>query len=244
MTPAKPIPTLPDQVLYENVKHRIKGLKRLPVGIEKGTLSVKCFDMTAEVGKLILTMKLQYAKALVRSIVEEIVSLQDNLVFLDPVEMYPDLKDRIVNYFTSDFDNKIEKIKEFAEKQEKSNDSKETVIIINSISKLMNKVEMSSTVSDLFDTFKTMTKTHILVIDEAAKMKDLAYEAWFTKIDAGEGVYIGPGVDAQNVLKVTSFSKELSQQLPKNYGFYIKEGNYHIIKLLEFEKIEEEEDEE
>ena len=245
MTSARQIPTLPEQVKFDDVKNKMKGLKRLPIGIEKGTLNVKSFDLTAEVGKLILTMKLKYAKALVKSIVEEIISLQDNLVFLDPSEMYLDLEGRIVNYFTSDFDKKIEKVMDFAEKQEQSEDPKETVIIINSIGKLLTKLESTSKVSEMFDKFKTMKKTHVIIVDEVAKIKDSSYESWFARIDGSEGLYIGTGIDGQNILKVTQYNKELQQQLPKNFGYYIKEGNYHIVKLLEFERVvEDDEDEE
>ena len=72
----------------------------------------------------------------------------------------------------------------------------------------------------------------------------MSYESWFSGIDISQGVYIGPGVDEQNLLKISNYTRELSVQLPRNYGYYIAEGSYYVIKLIEFERVEESEDDE
>ena len=57
-------------------------------------------------------------------------------------------------------------------------------------------------------------------------------------------MYIGAGVEEQSILKVTAYGRELSEALPVNYGFYIEEGNFAVVKLIEFERMEENEDDE
>ena len=244
LTPAKQIPTLPEQVMLKDVERRLKGIKKIPVGIEKGTLAIKTIDLTADVGKLIVGVKLKYTKFFVKSIIDEIIYLKMNLIILDPTELLIEEKSKVVNYFSSGFDDKIDKVIEFVQKQEEKEEEKHTVVIINSIMKLIGKLENSGKISELFDKFRTLSKAHILIIDEYAKIKDAAYESWFSKIDTTEGVYIGTGVDSQTIFKVNGFNKELSQTFPKNYGFYMIEGACHIIKLLEFEKMGDDEDDE
>ena len=101
-----------------------------------------------------------------------------------------------------------------------------------------------SKINELFDAFKVCNNTHILIVDETNKLKENLYEDWFKNIDVSEGLYIGLGVEENGVLKISNYSKELSATFPRNYGFYISEGNYHIVKLLEFEKDTGDEDDE
>ena len=70
------------------------------------------------------------------------------------------------------------------------------------------------------------------------------YEDWFRRLDISEGLFLGVGVDEQSVLKVSNYSKEYSMKHPINYGYYVSEGNGSLIKLIEFEKAVEAEDDE
>ena len=84
----------------------------------------------------------------------------------------------------------------------------------------------------------------MLIVDEASKLGEHNYDNWFKFIDTSQGLYIGVGVEEQNILRVTAYGRELSKRLLANYGFYIQEGEFSIIKLIEFERMEENDDDE
>ena len=243
MESAIKIPSLPEQITLDEIKDKIKGVKKIPVGIQKGSLAVKSFNLTVDVGKIVLSNKMKYLRGFIKSFIDEIMYLNENIIVIDPCEFIPDISSKVKNYFASNFDDSIDKVIDFVEKQKDVTD-KNTVIVIASVARLLSKLEDSSKISDLFSKCRSTSNSFIVVADEVSKVKDLSYESWFSGIDISQGVYIGPGVDEQNLLKISNYTRELSVQLPRNYGYYIAEGSYYVIKLIEFERVEESEDDE
>ena len=238
------IPSLPEQVMLEDVQSKLKSVKRVPVGIEKGVLTIRTFDLTVDVGKVVLSSKIKYLKNFLKSFIDEILFLKENLIIIDAIELFPEISSKVKNYFASDLDDKLEKLTSFIEKQKEETEKKNNVIIVCSVAKLLNKLSDKSKFDSLFDMCKSTDNSFMIFADENSKFRDLAYESWFSNVDVSEGVFIGPGVEEQNILKISNYNRELSSQFPPNYGFYIAEGLYHIIKLIEFERIEESEDDE
>ena len=237
---AKRIPSLPEQVTLEYVQNRIKDIQKVPVGIEKGTLKVKSIDLTIDIGKLILTSKLKYTKFFISSLLDEILIMKKNLIVIDPNKILEEKKSKIVNYFTDNLEEKLTKIESFIEGQKE----KENIILIYSATTVNDKLGGSTQLASLFDKSATAGNTHIIIVDETKKIKDCAYDGWFKKVDVSDNVFIGPGVDEQNVFRINGYGKELSEKRPYNFGYYISEGFYYIIKLIEFEKMEELDDDE
>ena len=236
------IPSLPEQVLLEDVSSRLKGLKKMPVGIEKGTLDIKTFNMFTEVGKVVLTNKLKYTKFFVNSFIDEVLALKQNLIVFDPANSLVSMQEKITNYVSKDFDAKIDQVLSFIEKN--ANSEKSTVLIINSLSRLLGKLEDQYKINSFFEKINVTGNACVLIVDEASKLRDYTYEQWFKYIDVSEGLYIGAGIEEQSVLKITAYGRELSEALPKNYGFYVCEGNFYICKIIEFERMVENEDDE
>ena len=238
LEPAERIPTLPEQVLLVDVQKKLKSIKKLPVGIDNTTLDIKTLDLTTEVAKMILSSKLKYLKSFINSFIDEILFLKNNIIIIDPIELLPELKEKTNNYFVKDLNVKLPKIIEFVEKHK----DKENIIIINSISKLIDKLGDTVIIEEMFSKFKEIEKGHIVIFDEHSKLRDYGYDEWFKKIDVSEGVYIGPGVEDQSIFKINNYSRDLGKPIPKNYGYYIADGIYDTIKLIEFKRIEADSD--
>ena len=54
---AKPIPSLPEYVRFENIQHNITDLKNIPIGITKHTLEVCKLDFISNIGTIIPSNK-------------------------------------------------------------------------------------------------------------------------------------------------------------------------------------------
>ena len=239
---AKKIPSLPEQIQIDDIKSKLKGAKRLPVGIERGTLSIKSLNLTTEVGKMILCIKMKYAFGFVSNLITEIQYSKENLIVLDPSEFLTKKKDSIKNYYDNNIETVIDKIISYIE--EKKNTSCNNIIVICSMAKLINKLSDSNKISDLFSACKKSGNSYVLIVDEASKVQGYSFDEWYKSIDLSEGLYVGIGVDSQNILRIANYSRDLSQAIPINYGYYICDGLYNVIKLIEFERIEEIDDDE
>ena len=237
------IPTLPEQVMFDDVKNKIKGSKRLPIGIERGTLKIKSLNLTAEVAKIILCSKLKNASIFMKNLLKEIQYARENLIVIDPAELLIDMKGSLTNYYSKDLDSVVDKIINFLNNQ-KTKDVNNVIAIISVDKFLKSLTEKDVKLTELFDVCENSGNSHVLILDETNKIKNYQYEGWFSKIDDSEGLFVGNGVSEQGVLKISSISRELSDPVPINYGFYIADGMYNIVKLIEFEKIEVIEDDE
>ena len=242
MEKAKKIPKLPDQVLFEDVSSKLKGLRRIPIGIEKGTLNVKSLNLESSVAKLVLCSKINLSTSFVFSLVDEFKYLKENIIVIDSMKSLSAIKGKITNYFDNNFDSIIDKIGNFIDSQKDS--GKNNILIINSIMTLIDILGDKAKVVELFDKIKSVSNSRIIVIDDVNKIKGSLYEDWFKLFDLSEGLYLGLGVDGQSIMKINGYSKELSKPLPNNYGYYIVDGSYSIIELIEFTRIEVDEDDE
>ncbi len=239
-TPAKKIPTLPEQVMVDDIKSKLKGLASMPVGIEKGTLNIKRFNMLQEVCKLAISPKLKYTRFFVKSFIAEAILLKQNVAIIDPFKELALFNGKVFKYIDANFDAELDALVEYS----KGENVKETIIVIYSLDKLSAMLEDPMKIGTFFDDISKNDKIKILLADEVNKLKDLVYESWFKYVDKSQGLYIGRGAEEQSILKISSYGKELSEALPKNYGIFIDEGSYYISKLIEFEREEVDEEDE
>jgi len=85
----------------------------------------------------------------------------------------------------------------------------------------------------------------LILVDVANKFRDVGFEEWFRNgFSDKDGIFIGTGAGDQGVIKINSYDKELNQKRENNFGFKINEGTPTLIKMIEFEKIVEEDEDE
>ena len=64
---------------------------------------------------------------------------------------------------------------------------------------------------------------------------DFAYEEAAKETITGyPGIIIGKGVQDQSFLRVDGYSKELDIPIKEDFGFYIQDGEYELIKLIDY----------
>ena len=237
------IPTLPEQIDLAEVKQKLNN-KRIPVGIDKVQIKTKVLNFKTSFARLVLASRLKYAKYFVSSLIDEIKSIDQYLVCIDPTELSIDKKDKVDLYVNSEFDQCKDKVLEIANKIEEENSDKRIFIILNSYSKFRDKLEDPYAAETIFTDLKGKDCVSIILVEEPKKLSEFTYDTWFSSIDVGEGVFLGVGVDEQSILKISSYSREFSQRIPINYGYFISEGSAEAIKLVETEKAVDVEDDE
>ena len=113
------------------------------------------------------------------------------------------------------------------------------VIIIAGVSKFLEKLGDANKFASFMENIKKYENAHIIITDDILKLKKYTFDKWYQdNFFSTEGIYIGNGVSEQNILKINSYSTELSKQYKNNIGFHITDGSYTIVKLIEFTKEE------
>ena len=83
----------------------------------------------------------------------------------------------------------------------------------------------------------------IIIVDDVAKIKQSAFESWFTTgFNTNEGIFIGRGISDQNLLHLAVMNRNLYKDVRKNMAYYISEGYPTLLKVIDFISKDEEEE--
>ena len=242
-TKAKSIPELPEQVLLEHVQDKIKKFKNVPIGIRKDTIEVARYDFTSSLGTIVCANKIEYTKSFVKSLVKEFQLIENTkVIVLDSDGFLEDINKNNKNYYKENLGDVLGGVANFFKDQVKEN----VVVFVYGFGKIKDSIIDTSTLGVLVNNMKKQDKdVALILIDVANKFRDVGFEDWFRNgISEKDGIFIGTGAGDQGIIKTNSFSKELSEKLDNNFGFQIVEGVPTLIKLIEFEKIIEEDEDE
>ena len=240
---AHKIPELPEQVTLDYVEDKIKKLKNIPIGIRKDNVEVSKYDFTNNLGTVICANKLKYTKSFIISLIQVFQKLENTkIIVLDSDGSLEKVCNGSKNYYKEKLGDVLGGVANFFSEQQKEN----VVVILYGFSKIKEALTDSQTMSILTKNMKNQSQdVSLILVDAPNKIKESAFEDWYkTSFSEKDGLYIGTGASDQGLFKINNFDKALSLQYDLNFGFQINEGIYKLIKLIEFEIIKEEEEDE
>ena len=101
----------------------------------------------------------------------------------------------------------------------------------------------SSKLDNFFGIIKNSENRSVVLCDSAKSLKNIDFDTWYSKIKNNtDGLWIGKGFSEQQIFRISKITKEMSLNYTNNYGFYLNEGSSDLIKLIEFNKIVSEDD--
>ena len=237
MPKAKPIPELPDKIDLGIIENEITTLKSVPIGISKKELEVCKVDYITNLGNIITSNKISNTTRFVKSLLIVFNKIPNNsLIVIDPMKSL-NLNTKIYpNYFTNNMDETIDVIKNYIQKLKESNSNQTGVILIYGINKFILKLENSSKLSELTKLLKEYEKFGIIIVDDANKIKGYTFETWFTGMfTISEGIWVGRGLSDQNLLHLSSISKEMTQDYKNDMGYLVSESIGTLCKFIDID---------
>ncbi len=244
---ASPIPSLPDKVTFDLISNDINSIQKVPIGISKDTLKVVKHDFSALVSTPIVANKLEYINSFMNSLLDVLVRISDvTIFFIDVMQLLPSANkiynNHRINYFNSDFNTILEKLTEIEKNPE--NSKYKILYIIYGLERLKMKADVSK-IEAFFSEVKVNENSTAIICDSAKGLKTLDFDSWYQKVrTTTDGLWIGNGFGDQQVIRVSKITKEMNQNHPKNYGYYVSESSAELVKLLEFNDMLDKEDDE
>lgn len=246
-TTAKAIPALPEKVTLDIVEKDITSLAKVPIGISKETLRVVKYDFTAFTSTSIVSNKLNNIDAFMASLLEVFLRIPGlTIFFLDTTQALPSAKsllynERKINYFDNAFDENVDRLIDVEENPENKKYNK--LYVFYGIEKLKSKTEPSK-IEKLLNAIKTAENSNMIFCDSSKNLKAMDMDLWFSKIKNNtDGIWIGKGFAEQQNFRLSRITKEMSADYKNNFGFFINESNAELIKVLEFNNLNREGDE-
>lgn len=232
----KKIPILPNVVGITDVKENITTINEVPIGIDKKELEIINVDYLSNLGNIITSTKLDNTKNFVKSLLHIFNNIHNNnLIVIDSQKQLELKKEEYRNYYTDDFDNVLLKINEYVVNSINSKSNNSGVILIYGLNKFINKLSNATKLNELINNIKKYEKISLIIGEDYNKIKNYCFESWFTSIfNLNNGIWIGRGITDQNLLRLTSVSKEMTKDYKNDMGYLVDDGMALLCKLIDF----------
>ena len=250
-TVAPSIPTLPDKVTLDIIARDISTMDKVPIGISKDTLRTVKYDFTASTSTAIASNKLENINSFMDSLLDVLIRTKDlSIFFIDVLGILPSASNKVYNnkkvsYFNSNFDDVLDKLTVMQKNPE--NSKFKIMYVVYGLEKLKSKASVSK-IEELFKTIKESENSKLILCDSSKNLKSLDFDSWYSNVKNNtDGIWIGSGFGDQQNFRISKITKEMNEKRPNNYGFYLIDSEAVLIKLLEFNDMlnqKEDEDEE
>ncbi len=237
-TMAPKIPSLPDRVSFDLIADEIRDMTNVPIGIYKNSLKIAKFDFRTSPVISIASNKLIYIHSFMDSLVEIFLRMQNHLViFLDASNVFPSIsskkfENRKLYYYNSNFTEVLSKFMDIRSDNKYRNSY--FTYIVYGIEKLKGKVD-NNVLDNFFNKMTNIDRTSILLCDSNSGFKSIDFDSWYSKVkNQTDGIWIGKGLDEQQVFRISKLTKEMTSSFQNNYGFLVEENDAKLVKFIEF----------
>ena len=233
---AKRIPTLPAIIRLRDVDEEISNLHHVPIGISKKELDICTFDFLANIGSIITSNKLANTEFFVRSLLQIFKEMRNVVTFvLDPMKLLLLDTSEYPNYYNNYLEEVIAKLNEYIQSLIVNKQNIEGIIVIYGINKLIAKIKDASKLEVLVKLLKEYEKIGLVIVDDAAKIKNYTFESWFSNIfSINDGMWIGRGMADQNLLHISTITKEMTKDYKNDMGYLVNESMATLCKYIDF----------
>ena len=244
---APKIPVVPDIVLINDLLANLRGMKGVPIGINKDTIEPEIFNFKDNYVTMISSnddggMLTIFA----RSLTKMLSNIPDNNLLLIDVDSSLSSEYTNLTYVSDEFDEAIKKICDSMDYQydiyvkdgysnKSLKDTKNTTIVINNFSKLLARVQTE--IKDRFlkclEDGKDVGQFDYILVDRVDNFKKMEYDNWYKKvIESNNGIWIGNGIADQSLIKTNIGFKKVNNEVANGYGIAVKNTKVRLVKLI------------
>ena len=229
------IPTLPDIVRFDDVKNFLDS-NRVPIGISKNDLEVCCLDYLSNLGNIVTSNRIDNTKIFIQSLIMEFERIDNFRIFIfDPFKGL-NINSSYLNYFSSDLEEKFDLIIEYLSKLVLDKDSSDKgVVLFYGINKFLSKIKDKSKMDTFTKLIKEYENIGVIIVDDFQKIKSFVFDSWFSSIfSVNYGIFIGRGIADQNLLHLSTITKEMTREYKNDFGYLVSESVGVLVKFIDF----------
>ena len=233
---AKRIPVLPEIVGIQEIQSKISDLNQIPIGISKKELEIYTVDYLSSLGNIITSNKLASTKKFTKSLLSIFEKLENiNTIIVDPMKLLKTFENEYQNYYSDNLEEVINSLNEYLAKLIETKSMVEGVIVIYGLNKFITKIKETTKLDNLAKQIKEYEKISLIVIEEATKIKSVYFEPWFSGLfSVTEGIWIGRGISDQNLLQLSTITREMTKDYKTDMGYIVSENVGTLCKLIDF----------
>lgn len=229
---AKAIPVLPDIITFDMLSDNLTSLKQVPLGIMKESLKTYNYNFKADKATIISSNELEDLSGIVTNLLNSFRKLNNVVsVLFDFEGVFEELKPLSNSYCNKDYDNFIEQIIKYYDEKIYNTDYN-IAFLLTGMEKFKNSVSQKN-IDELTKRIKDNDNCVCMFVDSNFKMKKLSFESWYLDMAVNSnGIWVGPGVSDQSVIKTNDFNKKYNAKIETDFAWIIKNGSGVLIKLI------------
>ena len=241
-TKAIQIPVLPNKVNMKLFMDKIDDLNNIPIGVYKDNLDTCLFDFKKNFFNKITASDIDNTTSFVKELLSEFNDITKFKTYLfDPSDTIHESYLNITKYnsnFSEVLTSTLDSLNKIVESNTNTN-YQPMLFVINNFSDFVSKIsiDLSSTLLSLFEIKNNLNLINIVAIDTIDNFKKYEFENWFKTInDPGHAIWVGEGIGNQFTIKLAkSNDRALNNPLTNDFGYVVVNGKHALIKLLEFD---------
>ncbi len=234
---ATPIPELPEVVTMDMIKDKIDKISNVPIGIARDSLNPVLFNFNEYATTLITANTIDYTKNFVLSLLDVLTQIKNlTIVFIDGTKEFSEANREGISYINENFEANVKNLVDVENKITQTPELN-IVYIIFGIEKFINKLDKKENIEALASSIKKSDNSNLIVIDGFKGIKFSDTAQWFMSIkNATDGIWIGKGFGNQSTFRVNKVTKEMSENIRTEYGYYLKESDAFRLKFIDFHR--------
>ena len=242
---AASIDVMPDIIKIDRFISNYKNVDSVPLGIVKESLNSYFYNYKKNVTNIVCSNDLENTTTYVYNTLNALTLNKKFNTFVIDACNYFDTFNFKLQYLNNNFNSGIDSIKALDEKYQEVlvannmnfrsvKNMPNYVIFIIGFGKFFGKLDddHKKIFKEILSHNKEYPKINFILVDIPSGFKKYEYEEWYKgNFDPNNGIWIGPGLSQQFVLKTITQSASLST-IALNYAVVIKDGIPTIVKLI------------
>ena len=220
---APKVPILPEKFDVDFLANAPVELKRLPIGVNKSTLTLEHMDLTAHFTAFISANDSEGIPAVLYGIAE--VASENAGISAQFLEDEPGVMELLALM--------VERHKALKEEPDKEFERK--LYLVNSVTDLFSRLseEGAHHLSDLLNNGRAELGIHVVIGETMSNLQGYSIEEWYRGQFSGSGVWVGDGGADQFLMGINGIANDLRGEMGMSFGAVISRGKYKLVKLLQ-----------
>ena len=231
-TRAKQLPKIPDTVDSKHLETYVDGVSNVPVGYNFYEKDIARLDLTKEKMFIVGVDDIKKYIRSIYGIINVFTKLPNVSVrIVDAMSIF-ELTNPDIKYWRENLDATIGALNK--DSKQRGEDQAFAIDIILGAGQIKNKLGDYGLeqLNELLGGIGTTNSTCVLLVDSYQSLKTLKIEPWFARLNNNFGLWIGRGLENQNIFNVKELAVDERKLNYEGMAFIIEDGNYTIIKTV------------
>ena len=226
---AKKIPIIPKNIDIDDMLSYTEEVNNIPIGIDIYDGTILKYDFTTNKILPIIGKNLLTENSFITNLIQLFTSLPNIKICVIDFSDTLNQLDNNVEYHNDEFTTTINNIIT----KEKELNGKIFYFIVG-IGYIYDKVldEGIKVLSDILLKSNYFTNSYFILIDNYNSYRKIIKEKWYQNNSNNNGIWVGKGVELQNIIKLNSLNKSDVIGDLKGMIYTINQGDYKVIKGL------------